>query len=292
MVGEVFAAWSDAAGWSRWWWPHWENTRYEVDFREGGHYRVESPSGGVGVLGTFTRIDEPHSIEMTWVWLDEPGEQAPTGPEETVRVDFTAQDGTLVTVTHRVAGAPAADGYREGWTFVLGNLAATLAVDLPHPQQAHLDRLHGPVARVDVTIDAPPGALYAAWLDPTQLAGWWWPQWPDTTYEVDAQVGGRFRFRSGTAGFGAHGTYLDLDDPAALVMMWIWETGERDSPEDLVTVTFTDVSGPGTEGLVTYLVLEHQMATPTENFRQVERSWSALIGRLTRWVAEATSTRV
>ena len=31
--------------------------------------------------------------------------------------------------------------------------------------------------------------VYAAWLSVAELAKWWWPQIPDTTYEIDARVG-------------------------------------------------------------------------------------------------------
>lgn len=124
---QVYAAWLSPAGLSRWWWVDIGDTTYAVDGRVGGDYLVESASAGMGVRGTFTSLEEPSLIELTWTWLD--GSAA--GPEEQVRVDLTAQDGgTLVTVTHRVAQADGVESYRQGWTYVLGNLGR-LAEHLP-----------------------------------------------------------------------------------------------------------------------------------------------------------------
>lgn len=117
---EVYAAWLTAEGLSRWWWVNIGDTTYAVDGRVGGDYLVQSVAAGIGVRGTFTRLEEPHLIELTWTWLD----GVDPGPEEQVRVDLGAQDvGTLVTVAHRVAAADGVESYRQGWEHVLGNLA-------------------------------------------------------------------------------------------------------------------------------------------------------------------------
>lgn len=122
-VGQVWAAWTSAEGWSRWWWPHWEDTEYAVDARPGGSYLARSATGGAGVSGEFTLVEPPHALELTWRWDGEPG-------EDTVRVELAEQRndgsaGTLVTVRHRTSASGAED-YRDGWTFVLRNLAASL----------------------------------------------------------------------------------------------------------------------------------------------------------------------
>lgn len=66
--------------------------------------------------------------------------------------------------------------------------------------QQRWDDLAGPVVRVEQSVQAPPAEVCVAWLNPDRLAQWWWPQFPDTTYEVDAREGGGFRFRSEQAG--------------------------------------------------------------------------------------------
>lgn len=120
-IDQVWDAWTSAEGWARWWWPHWEDTEYVVDARPGGRYLARSAQGDAWVEGEFTLVEPPHTLEMTWRW-DEPS-------EDTVRVDLTDQPGedgsagTLVTVRHRTA-ASGVDDYRQGWEFVLTNLAS------------------------------------------------------------------------------------------------------------------------------------------------------------------------
>lgn len=117
---EAYAAWLTPEGLSRWWWVNLGDTTYTVDGRVGGTYLVESAGAGIGVRGTFTRLDEPTLLELTWTWLD--GDVA--GPQERVRVNLAAQGtGTLVTVTHHVAQSDGVEPYRQGWLHVLGNLA-------------------------------------------------------------------------------------------------------------------------------------------------------------------------
>lgn len=116
----VYAAWLTPEGMSRWWWVALGDTTYAVDGRVGGAYLVQSASAGIGVRGTFTALEEPRLLELTWTWLD----GGVPGPAETVRVDLSAQgDGTLVTVTHQAATAEGIEPYREGWAHVLSNLA-------------------------------------------------------------------------------------------------------------------------------------------------------------------------
>ncbi|GGK77243.1 hypothetical protein GCM10011509_27310 [Ornithinimicrobium pekingense] len=122
----VWRAWTSAGAWSRWWWPHCLDTGYVVDARPGGFYRAWSAGPGVGVHGTFTEVEEPRRLGMTWFWEGEVVDP----PREHVVVELAPEGAsTLVTVTHEVATQEAADDYREGWTFVLGNLAAYLGGD-------------------------------------------------------------------------------------------------------------------------------------------------------------------
>lgn len=120
---DVWGAWASAAAWAHWWWPHWPDTGYVVDARPGGFYRAHSPSAGVGVHGIFTEVEDARRLSMTWTWEGE----AVDPPREHVTVDLADHDaGTLVTVTHEVAGSGGADDYRQGWEHVLGNLASYL----------------------------------------------------------------------------------------------------------------------------------------------------------------------
>lgn len=128
---DVWRAWTTAAAWGRWWWPHWPDTRYDVDARPGGFYRAHSPGAGVGVHGIFTEVEDGRRLSMTWTWEGEVADP----PRERVAVELTARgDGTEVVVTHKVAEGVAeqvtdgtgAEDYRQGWEFVLGNLVTYL----------------------------------------------------------------------------------------------------------------------------------------------------------------------
>ena len=67
-VEEVWAAWTSAEGWARWWWPQWADTEYVVDARPGGTYLARSVEGDARVTGEFTTVEAPHLLEMTWRW--------------------------------------------------------------------------------------------------------------------------------------------------------------------------------------------------------------------------------
>lgn len=250
---QVYAAWLSPQGLSRWWWVNLGDTRYDVDGWVGGDYVIRSAAADIGVRGRYTRLEEPNLIEMTWIWCDVES----AGPEELVRVDLAEQDGgTLVTVTHQVAEADGVEPYRQGWEHVLGNLGRL-------PQSSVTLTKHVP---------ATPAEAYAAWLSAERLARWWWPG-QDTTYAVDARVGGAFAIRSGQTGLGATGTYRELVAGERIVMTWLWESPGPPSPGELVTVTFAE------EGRGTLMTLVHEFATayldtsnPTHGWRGVLES--------------------
>ncbi|NLG22489.1 MAG: hypothetical protein GX555_13785 [Actinomycetales bacterium] len=252
---EVYAAWLTPEGLSRWWWVAIGDTTYAVDGRVGGDYLVRSVGAGIGVRGTFTRLEEPSLIELTWTWL----EGDVTGPEELVRVALAAQDdGTLVTVTHHVAEEDGVESYRQGWVHVLGNLA----------------RLPIPSITLTQVVPAPRTDTYSAWLDPERLASWWWPG-EDTSYEIDARRGGHFAIRSGQTGLGVTGTFLELQEGERIVMTWLWESPAPPAPQDVVTVSFTDRDEGGT--LVT---LVHEFAVPQADATNPVHGWSAVLRSL------------
>lgn len=122
-------------------------------------------------------------------------------------------------------------------------------------------------------VAATPERVYAAWTDAARLATWWWPQLPDTTYDVDAVVGGAYRIRSEAAGMGVHGRFVALAPPYRLELSWVWEDGADHSPEERVVV---DLASTGTGTLVT---VTHAVADPggAEDFRQ---GWSDCLARL------------
>lgn len=121
----VWDAWTTASGLARWWWSGWADTRYDVDARVGGRYRITAPAAGISVAGEYLALDPPRRIEMTWVWSDDDGD----GPIEHVVVELLpGSPGTIVEVHHRGPWATPepSENYRQGWEHVLGRLAEVL----------------------------------------------------------------------------------------------------------------------------------------------------------------------
>jgi len=123
----VWKAWTTAEGLASWWWSHWPDTTYAVDLRVGGSYLIDAAAHGVGVTGEFEKLDEPHHIEMTWVWLDD----GVRGDLEHVAVTFTAADDgrTRIEIVHTGPWRTPepAESYAMGWNFTLDQLEAMLA---------------------------------------------------------------------------------------------------------------------------------------------------------------------
>lgn len=274
---EVYAAWLSPEGLSRWWWVDIGDTTYAVDGRVGGGYLVKSAGAGIGVRGTFTTLEEPSLIELTWTWLE--GETA--GPEEQVRVELADQDGgTLVTVTHRVAETGGVESYRQGWTYVLGNLGRLHEPpgnSSPTPTGASVGA--HPSITLTRVVPAERAQTYAAWLEPERLAQWWWPGM-DTTYEIDARRGGRFAIRSAQSGLGATGSFLELEEGERIVMTWTWESPGGEAPADLVTVTFGDTDSHEMDSEGTLVTLVHEFAVPQADVANPTHGWTTVLASL------------
>lgn len=124
-------------------------------------------------------------------------------------------------------------------------------------------------------VPAGPEQAFDAWIDAEQLAQWWWPQWPDTTYELDAHNGGAYKIRSEKMGIGVTGTFIEVDRPRTLAMTWIWD-GDDGQPVDVVdkvVVTFEPVDD-GTKVTVRHESTEHLSEGGAE------QGWNDVLDRL------------
>lgn len=127
------------------------------------------------------------------------------------------------------------------------------------------------------TVDTDPDTAFAAWTDPAAIAGWWWPQWPDTEYQLDVRVGGGYRIHSARVGMGVRGVYLAVDQPEGFTMTWVWieddDTPATDpEPTDTVQVSFT-----ATDGGTTVTVVHTTAEADAEHYRQ---GWEDVLARL------------
>lgn len=123
-------------------------------------------------------------------------------------------------------------------------------------------------------INAPIEAVWRAWTTREGLATWWWPQLPDTTYRIDPQVGGSYRFESQAAGIGAHGEFTVVDAPQRLEMSWLWIGGEGQEVPDRVRV----VLRPDDDGTV--VTVSHQVRQPGDPGDGLRQGWGDVLDRL------------
>ncbi len=135
------------------------------------------------------------------------------------------------------------------------------------------------------TVPAPPERVFGAWTDAGQLDAWWWPQLADTTYDVDARPGGRFRIASPVIGATVTGVYTEVDPPRTLAFTWCWQ--DDDEPEavveDTVVVTF-EAEGDGTSVTVAHTSTAH---VPEGG---AEQGWNDVMDRLVG-VGQSISSR-
>jgi uncharacterized protein YndB with AHSA1/START domain len=128
-------------------------------------------------------------------------------------------------------------------------------------------------------IDAPPDAVFAAFVEPEKIALWWGPDdGPVTLAEVDARPGGRFhvRFRmlDGTE-HGSAGTFEVFEPPHRLAMTWSWE--DEDTPASRVEASFKPLGEGRTE--LTFVHAKLQNAATRDSH---EQGWTGALDKLQR----------
>lgn len=131
----------------------------------------------------------------------------------------------------------------------------------------------GATVVLEQPVPAEPSRVYAAWTSADGLARWWWPHIPDTIYEVDARVGGRYEIRSDSAGIGARGEFLELDEPRLIRMTWNW-MNDGVSEEEEVRVAFA----PTPDG--TLVTLIHQLSPIAGDGEDLRQGWHDVLARL------------
>ena len=118
-VDEVWTLCTTPDGLSRWWWPMYPDTVYDIDPRPLHRYRFSSRSGAVGVSGDYIVVERFHVLEFSWVRDD----LSPV--TDHVRLVLNDDDaGTTIVLTHTIT-EPTPDRHS----------------DLAHEWHALLDRL-------------------------------------------------------------------------------------------------------------------------------------------------------
>jgi len=143
-----------------------------------------------------------------------------------------------------------------------------------------------PAARPSLTfkrrINAPPETVFAAWTDPKKIVRWFGrpDALPETIEaEIDARVGGRFRFRFSTDSeyYEVGGVYREVVPDRRLVFSWAWHsTPERESQ---VTVALQ----PDGDG--TLLTLHHEQLFDFAARDGHARGWTVGLERMEKMLA-------
>ncbi|MBF4769496.1 SRPBCC domain-containing protein [Nocardioides agariphilus] len=125
-------------------------------------------------------------------------------------------------------------------------------------------------------VPVPVPRAWRAWSNPAELARWWWPMLPDTTYDWSPEPGAAYAIHSRAAGFGVRGHFTEVDEPRRLVFDWAWVSGDEVEPvPGTVEVTF-EARGAGT--LVT---VQHTSPHDRSEMAGLVEGWHAVLDRLT-----------
>jgi len=127
--------------------------------------------------------------------------------------------------------------------------------------------------------DAPPAAVFKAWIDPEQIVRWIGPRSiKGEVKAMEARPGGAYRIvlhgASGPANV-ASGVYREIKAPERLVFTWSWETpGGVRQHETLVTVTFQ------AKGNRTEMTLRQEIFESREACEKHRHGWQGSFDRV------------
>lgn len=129
-----------------------------------------------------------------------------------------------------------------------------------------------PIVRVERAIAAPPERVFAAWIDPAQLAAWMSPV-GHAEAEVDAQVGGELRITMIGDGrrIEHRGQYREVVPGRRLV--FTWSSPYTGSEPSIVTVELEPIE----TGTIVRLIHERLPADAVEAHRN---GWTPMLERL------------
>jgi uncharacterized protein YndB with AHSA1/START domain len=126
---QIFAAWTEPGLLTQWWGP--PGTRLiaaEIDFREGGRYRLgiqHSEQVTYFVSGIYQTIQPPHKLAFTWRWENPDMDIG----NSLVTLEFRANGRqTDLRLTHaKLPTDQARAAHQEGWLGMLAKLAQFLS---------------------------------------------------------------------------------------------------------------------------------------------------------------------
>ena len=143
----------------------------------------------------------------------------------------------------------------------------------------------GLILHLSKVLRAPRERVFAACIDPEELADWWGPTgFTAPSVDLDVRQGGRYRITmqppEGEA-FHLRGEYCEVDPPHRLVFTFEWEEPDPDDQKTDVTLSFFD----DPEG--TTLVLDQGPFATEARHALHEAGWTETLERLEQFLARA-----
>ena len=124
-------------------------------------------------------------------------------------------------------------------------------------------------------VPVPVPRAWRAWTDPVELARWWWPMFPDSTYDWSPGPGATYAIHSRAAGFGVRGHFTEVDEPRRLVFAWSWVDGDDEEPvPGTVEVTFEAQDGG------TLVTVQHTSPHSRADMAGLVEGWNGVLDRL------------
>ncbi len=125
--------------------------------------------------------------------------------------------------------------------------------------------------------------MFAAHVDPDELAAWWGPRgFTAPQVELDARVGGRYRIAMRPPGgdpFHVSGEFREVAPPTRLVYTFRWEEPTPDDRETLVALSLAERDG------ATALVVEQGVFATQERRSLHVNGWTETLDRLEELLA-------
>jgi len=125
--------------------------------------------------------------------------------------------------------------------------------------------------------------VFAACVEPEQLAEWWGPAgFTASSVDLDVRNGGRYRITMQPPdgeSFRLSGKYSEVDPPRRLVYTFEWEEPDPDDQETVVKLCFLDDH----EG--TKLVLDQGPFATDARYALHEAGWTETLERLVQFLA-------
>ena len=141
----------------------------------------------------------------------------------------------------------------------------------------------GLALHLERTLGVPRERVFAACVEPRQLAEWWGPAgFTATSVDLDVRDGGRYRITmqppDGDA-FHLRGEYSEVDPPRRLAYTFVYEEPAPDDQETVVTLSFLEHP----EG--TKLVLDQGPFATQARRALHETGWTETLDRLARFLS-------